>query len=155
MFLLALWVLFMIGSNKISLVYVIFGVISAAFVAAVSFRLKLIEKRSELLYLSSGFYRHFFKIYAKNILAAIKLIIDLATSKKSLHPTLHKVKIGLNDKFNPALLMASFNFSAGLLSIGIKDYEILVHAIDENYFRRFDLQKICASLNNVNDDNLV
>lgn len=155
LFLFALWILFMVAAGKVSLLYVFFGLLSAVLVAVASFRLKLIEKKSELLYLSFGFYRHFFKIFVKNFFSSINLIIDLAISRKQLSPTLHKVRIDEKLKFNPALLMVSFNMSAGLFSIGAKDDEILIHALDEKYFSQFDLQKICASLNHVNDDNLV
>lgn len=155
LFLFALWILFMISAGHISWLYVFFGILASGLVSISSFRLKLIEEKSEVLYLSFGFYRHFSKIFLKNFFSALKLIIDLAISRKSLHPTLHKIKLSEKNKFNPALLMASFNMSTGLFSIGTQDEEILIHAIDEEYFLQFDLQKTCNHLNNVNDDNLV
>lgn len=155
LFLFALWILFMISADQLSWLYVFFGILASGLVSVASFRLKLIEEKSELLYLSFGFYRHFFKIFMKSFFSAIKLIIDLAISRKPLHPTLHNVKFSPKNKFNPALLMASYNMSTGLFSIGNKDDEILIHAIDEEYFKKFDLQKTCNSLNNVNDDNLI
>ncbi len=155
LFLLALWVLFMISASHISWLYVFFGIIASGLVAVASFRLKLIEEKSELLYLSLGFYRHFFRIFVKNFLSSIRLIIDLAISRKPLHPTLHRVILQEKHRFNPALLMTSFNMSTGLFSISLKDDEIMVHALDENYFSQFDMHRASKSLNNVNDDNLV
>jgi len=155
LFLFALWILFMISAGNISWLYIFFGILSAGLVSIASFRLNLIEEKSELLYMSFGFYRHFLKIFLQNFLTAIKLIISLALTNKTLHPLIHVVKFNPKNKFNPALLMASFNMTTGLFSIGAKDGEILVHSIDEVYFKKFDLQKACKSLNNVNDDNLV
>lgn len=155
LFLFALWIFFMIAGNNISWLYIFFGLIASGFVAIVSFRLKLVEEKSELLYLSLGFYRHFINLFIKSFFSAIALIISLAISRKELNPTIHKIKLTPKDKFNPALLMASFNMSSGLFSIGMKDDEILVHAIDESYFKKFDLNKTRRSLNNANDDNLI
>jgi multisubunit Na+/H+ antiporter MnhE subunit len=155
LFLLALWILFMTAAGNISWLYIFFGIGASAFVAAVSFRLKLIEKKSELLYLSFGFYRHFFRVFVGNFVSGIKLIFSLVFSREPLHPIIYSIDFGSSHKFNPALLMASFNMTTGLFCIGMKDQEILVHAIDEDYFKRFNLQKTYALLDNVNDDNLV
>jgi multisubunit Na+/H+ antiporter MnhE subunit len=145
----------MIAGGNVSWLYVFFGILASAAVSVVSSRLNLIEKKSELLHLSFGFYRHFFKIFVRNFFSAIKLIIALALTNKQLHPLIYKVKLDLKNDFNPALLMASFNMTTGLFCIGMKNQEMLIHAIDEDFFRKFDLQKTCLSLSNVNDDNLV
>lgn len=45
--------------------------------------------------------------------------------------------------------------STGLFCIGAKDDEMFIYAINEDFFKKIDLLKICAALNNMNDDNLV
>lgn len=155
LFLFALWILFSISSSTFSLVYIIFGIIASMLVAIASFYLKLINEKSELLYLSLGFYRHFLKIFIKNFFSSLKLIIELAIRNQPLHPTIHKISFNSQNEFNPALLMISLNMTTGLFSIGMEEGKILVHAVDERYFKQVDLQKIYASLKSVNDDNLV
>lgn len=155
LFLFALWILFMIAAGNVSWLYILYGIIAASLVSIASLRLRLIEEKSELLYLSVGFYRHFFKLFVKNFFSAMRLIIDLALANKPLHPLVYSVKFNPKNKFNPALLMASYNMSTGLFCISMKDDEMLIHAIDEEHFKKFDLQKISANLSNVNDDNIV
>jgi multisubunit Na+/H+ antiporter MnhE subunit len=155
LFLLALWILFMIAAGNISWLYIMLGVMSAALVSFGSYRLKLIEKDSELLYMSFGFYRHFSKIFFKNSFAAIKLVFILAFRREPIRPVVYVIKFDEKNKFNPALLMTSFSMSAGLLCIGTKDDNILVHAIDSEYFKNFDVLKTILALRNINDDNLV
>ena len=146
----------MIVGGNISWLYVFFGIIAAGFVSVASFRLNMVEKRSELLYLSIGFYRHFVRLYLNNFFSAINLILKLAFTSQQIQPLVYVVKLSPSrNHFNPALLMTSFNMTTGLFCIGAKDKEIFVHAISESYFRKFDLIKTCASLNNANDDNLV
>jgi len=145
----------MVAAGTLSWLYVFFGIISAAFVAVVSFRLKLVEEKSELLYLSFGFYRHFFKTFIKNFFSAIDMIIDLAFTRVPSHPIVYSVKMSSRNNFNPALLMASYNMTTGLFCIGMRDDEMLIHAVDEEHFKRFDLHKTCNFLRNINDDNIV
>ena len=155
LFLLALWILFMISAGHLSWLYVFFGILASGLVSIASSRLGVIEKRSELLYLSFGFYRHFFKIFASNFFSSIKLIANIALTKQSFQPLVYKIKMDSEKSFNPLLLALTFSMTSGLFCIGLTNDEILVHAIDEKYFEQFDLKKTCAILAEVNDDNLV
>jgi len=146
----------MFAANDVSWFYLIFGVFASGLVSFASFYLKLIKKDNELLYLSLGFYRHFYKIFVANFFSSIKIIIKLAfTNKNWSHPLLYKIQFDEKNKFNVGLLMASLNMTSGLFCVNFKDNEFLVHALDEECFARFNLQKICNSLNHVNDDTLV
>jgi multisubunit Na+/H+ antiporter MnhE subunit len=146
----------MLASDDISWFYVIFGIFASGLVAAASYHLKLIKKDSELLYLSFGFYKHFSRIFFSNFFSSIKLIIKLALANKHWsHPLLYKINFAEENKFNPALLMASINLVSGLFSVGFVDNKILVHALDEEHFAKLNLREICNSLNQVNDDVLV
>lgn len=155
LFLLTLWIMFMILAGKVSWLYIFFGILASGLVSISSFRIHLIEKKSELLHFSFGFYRHFARIFFKNFFSSLKLIIDLALTREPTYPLVYKVNLDHESQINPALLMASFNMTTGLFCIGNKENEILIHAIDEDHFKKFDLQKIYKSLKNVNDDNLV
>ena len=155
LFLLTLWSLFMFFGNDFSLPFLIFGIFSSGLVAMVAYRLKLINQKSELLYLSLGFYKHYLGIYFKNFISSLSLIIDLAINRKSLHPTIHKVKFRDSYNFNPALLISSYNMSTGLFAIAFENDNLIIHAIHEDYFYKFDLLHYTLNLNNVNDDNLV
>lgn len=154
LFLLTLWFMFMLAAGHLSWLYLALGIVASILVSFVSARLKLIEKNSELLYLSTGFYRHFFVTFFKNFLSSLALIIGMACGK-SPNPTLHHIRLKPNSHFNPALLMATFNMSTGLFCVDMKDNELVVHTINSSYFKNFDLQKICLNLRDINDDNLI
>ena len=72
-----------------------------------------------------------------------------------MRPLLYSVPIDHDAKFNPALMVASINMSAGIFCIGFKEIFFYIHAIDEKYFNDFDLFKIRKNLPEINDDNLV
>ncbi len=79
----------------------------------------------------------------------------MAIASKSINPLLYTVKLDQKNKFNPALLMASYNMTTGLFCIGSNESELLIHALDPEYFNKFNLRKIRKSLTQVNDDNLI
>jgi multisubunit Na+/H+ antiporter MnhE subunit len=155
LFLLTTWAIFMVASGHLTLIYIFFGIIASSLVAVASARLKLIEKNSELLYLSFGFYRHFLLSFVKNFISSLTLIVGIALGKNLPNPTLHKIRLKPNSRFNPALLIATINMSSGLFCVDVKDNEITIHALKSSYFKNFDLQKICLNLRNINDDNII
>jgi len=145
----------MFSSAHVSWFYLLFGIAVASFTSFASFKLNFVKKESELLYLSLGFYHHFLQIYYRNFLKSCHLIALLALSKKPIRPLLYSVPLDYNNKFNPALMVASLNISAGLFCIKIKKDSFYIHAIDEKYFNNFDLFKMKKNLPEINDDNLV
>lgn len=154
LFLFAIWAGFIFISGHISLLYGLCGIIAAALATLVSIRLRIFEKKTQMLYLSFGFYRHFCRIFLANFLASINLIIDLALRKTEVKPVIHYIKIDKDDP-DAQLLVPTINMVCGLFSVAFEDDKIMVHTLDEKYFRKFDLKKNQRSLRNVNDDNIV
>lgn len=154
LFLFTLWVFLMISSGNISWLYLALGIFSAAFISVVSYKVRLIEERSELLYLSFGFYHHFLKIYFGNFFSALNLVIDLAFRREPFKPVIHAVNFN-KAHLNLALFATTINMTTGLFCIGMHEGEVFIHAAEEDYFKRLDLKKLIPILTCVNDDNLV
>jgi multisubunit Na+/H+ antiporter MnhE subunit len=155
LFLFASWMIFTILNNQLSWLYVFLGVISSTLVSIISYRLKLIEEKSELLYLSIGFYRHFLSLYFKNFFSQIGLIFSLAFSHKEVKSVIYIISIDYKNQFNPALLATSINMTTGLFCVLVKDNNFFIHMIEESFFQNLDLKKTIKILKNVNDDNLI
>jgi multisubunit Na+/H+ antiporter MnhE subunit len=140
---------------NISWSYIFLGILAAAFVTFISLQLNLIDDKSELLYLNFGFYRHFLKIFATNFFSAIKLLIRLAFENGQLKTMIYELELSKQNQFSLALLIASFNMTTGLFCIGAANKKIFIHSLDKDYFQKVNLPKIYASLNCINEDNLV
>lgn len=145
----------MFSAAHFSWSYLFFGILACSLISMLSFKLKLVKKDSELLYLSLGFYRHFLKLYLTNIYKAWSLLFILAFSEKTIRPLLRSISLDYKNSFHPALMASSLNMSAGLFCIGIKGNVFYVHAIDEEHFAQFNLFRMQKVLPNINDDNLV
>lgn len=145
----------MTTSGNISIFYGILGIFSSAIISIAAFHLKLIEKKSELLYLSLGFYAHFVKIFIKNFFSSIKFITIFSFTRAPLLPAIYHIKINEDNKVNLAILMTTINMTTGLFAMGLQEDELLIHALDKDYFAKFDFKRVCSSLKNINDDNIV
>lgn len=146
----------MIMGHNFSISFAIIGSIFSFLIAAISYRFNLINKKSELLFLSFGFYRHFFKLYFKNFYSSLILIIKVLLGKRNINPVVYKLLIDDSNKsFNPSSLISTINMSTGLLVIFNENNLLLVHALNEEYINNFSFSANMAKLNNLNDDKLV
>jgi multisubunit Na+/H+ antiporter MnhE subunit len=145
----------MISAGDFAILHFIFGVIIASVGAFLALRHNIIKKDIEPLFFHFGFYRHFAQLFIKNFISSVFLLFKLAFSHNKPRPLLYRVNFDATNKFQPSLLVNSFSMSSGLLSLGMIDDKILVHAINENYFNKFNLKKIITSLKKASDDNLV
>lgn len=155
LFLFAIWIALIAFSGKISLAYFLFGALICMAIAFFSHKTKIIENKSELLYLSVGFYSHFFTLYLKNIIPAIKLIFKMAFSKEESLAEIHEAKINYENKFNPALLITTINMTAGLFCIGLRKNSFLIHSLNQDSLQKIDFSTIAHKLKEINDDHLV
>ncbi len=155
LFLLLLWIALMLSSAHVNMIYLLLGILSCGLTAIGCAKLNLINKNTEFLYLSLGFYRHFIKLYFSNFFKSLGVILKLSLSTKPIRPLVYSVVIEYKDKFNPALMDSTLIMLAGLFCIGMQDETFFIHALDEKYFEVIDFYKIRKILPQVNDDNLV
>lgn len=156
LFLLVVWLVFMVSHEKISIIYLIFGIFSSIFVSLICYNLKLIEKKSEMLYLSFAFYRHFFATYLKNFMPSILLLLKLAFGTSKFNHKAYKILLNsIAKRHSSELLQATINLTSGIFTIKNGESYIEVYAIDERFYQNFNLKKTFKTLENINDDNIV
>lgn len=138
-------------ADKISLFYFFFGLLFTAFIAIISYKTQLINKKTELLYLNTGFYIHFIKIYFGNFFSSLNIIFLSCFFNKSLNPVIKTVDLNKENQRNDGLLVTSINMTSGLFCVNINDKEVSIHCIDEKYFKKFNLEKTLKSLAKINE----
>lgn len=79
----------------------------------------------------------------------------MAFNIRSLKPTIRIVNLGDDDKFNRSLLLTSFNMSTGLFCFNTTEERLLIHCIDDRYFKKFNVEKTIKVLNKINEDDSI
>ena len=136
LFLLVLWVLLMFSFVGIGWSCTFLGILFAAIISVFSYKIGFISNSSEFLYLNSNFYSRLFKAYFKSFFSSIRLIINMAFNIRSLKQTIRIVNLSDEDKFNRSLLLTSFNMSTGLFCFNTTEEKLLIHCIDDRYFKK-------------------
>jgi len=154
--LLALWSSFVYLIFGFDYTYFVLGIVASLVISLICFNLKIINKKSELLYLSWGFYKYFIKLYFTNFFKQITVQIKMLFISSFTDPRSIKVVYRTQEnKNNSFLFEATINFMAGYSIIEIKPDHILVGAINRSYEDQFFAKRIFAKIKNINDDNLV
>lgn len=149
------WLLLAYSGGVLSWSYVFFGLITAAIVSFVAWKIKIINKHSSFLFLNLGFYRHFFKIIASSFLASIAVAVDIASQGADIKPKFYSIPIKKLNNNEIVLLINTINLMAGLICVGFKDKNVIVYSVNDQCFKKLDVKKICDNLHKINDSRLV
>ena len=155
LFLLVCWIFFMTLASTFKVLYFILGVIACGIVSLICYKLEIINKKSKFLFLSIGFYQHFFSVYFKNFFKAIKLIIDLAISRRVMMPSINIIKHNEESGDDHHLLVASINLYVGVFVLNATETSLVIHSIDKSFFKELNINNLKKQLRLVNDDEIV
>lgn len=156
LYLITIWCGFLYFSTKFSIFNVIFGIILALFISFMSYYLKIIHKKSELLYLSLGFYKYFIWVFISNFFGAIILQIRIFFKPELIDLKTFRIVVNKGqDIKNINLFKFVINFMPAYNISEINDNEITITALNEDFSERFLASKIFKDLRNINDDSLV
>lgn len=156
LFLFALWIFLITASGTFSWFYLCFGLSACALVSFVSWKIKIINRNSEFLFLNFSFYKHFIRIIAISFFRSIYLVIKLAfTDANNLKPVVYNIPIQKRIDPDLTLLIISVTLLPGIICVGIKEERIIIHAIDEKYIYKANLVQIYKNLYQVKDERLV
>lgn len=154
--LLAIWSGSVYALQGFNYEYLFIGSAVSLVISVFCFNLRLINKKSELLYLSWGFYKYFINLYIRNIGKQIILQIKMALIPSIIDSKTIKVHLKFDEeKKNSLLFESTVDFMAGYSVIELTSDYIIVGAINSDYASRFSGKSIFKKLKNINDDSLV
>jgi multisubunit Na+/H+ antiporter MnhE subunit len=128
--------------------------ISALIVSLIAWRIKIITKYSHFLFLHVGFYKHFIGIIAYYFLESLKIAFNAARNKQDNYK-IYSLPIKKLNNTELVLLISTINLLPGTIFIGIEGEKINIFALDKKYIEKLNLDKICDSLEKINDNRLV
>lgn len=135
--------------------YVLIGILACAFVTFISWKMGIVNKKSRFLFLNFGFFKHFASAISKSFFRSIILVTKSAFFSNKKEPIIYHFPIEKQNDANLTLLIATLSFVPGIFCIGIKDEELIIHALNENYLVNARLDKIYKGIEEINDTRLV
>jgi hypothetical protein len=104
------------------------------------------------LYLSLGFYRHFWQLYWQNLLSSIKMTIILAIAPKKLKPITYQLNV---DKNQDLLCLVSFHFLSGIIVDNQDNKSIKINCVDACFLQNKKIRFLFRSFENIDDNQLI
>lgn len=135
--------------------YVFFGLVTSLIVSLIAWKIKIINKHTSFLFLNFGFYQHFLKVIFLSFIESVLIAIKLAMGSKDIKPHFHSIPIKKLTNNEIVLLTNTINLMAGLVCVGFKDKNIIICALNEKYFKKLNITKICDNLYKIYDSRLV
>ena len=104
------------------------------------------------LYLSFGFYRHFWQLYWQNYLTSLKMLFKIAFFANKLQPTTQQIAINHNTDF---ALLISFHFLSGVIIDSQDNKSIKISCVDACFLEKKKISFLLRSLQNIDDNQLI
>jgi hypothetical protein len=130
------------------------GILLCLAASFLAWKLKIIRKSSNLLFLHFGFYRHFFKIIFSAFFPSLKIAFRAAIASKEIDPKVFHLKVKKLNKKELLLLAPTLNLMAGLLFVRNEDEKISILSLYDECIFGLNLEEIIANLDQMHDVSL-
>ncbi len=130
------------------LIFMLFGIV-------LCFLITLLWQKNNTqnqLYLSLGFYRHFWYLYWQNCLSSLKMLLKIACQANKLEPITHQIEINQNIDF---ALLISFHFLSGVIIDNNDNKSIKISCVDACFLEKKKIRFLLKSFQNIDDNQLI
>ena len=145
----------MFVGNILTLPYALMGILVCIIVTFISWKMGSVSKKSRFLFLNFGFFRHFAMVIAKSFFRSVILATKSALSSTHNNPIIYHFPMQRQSDGNLTLLVSTLSFIPGVFCIGVRDNELIIHALNEDCLVNARLDKIYKGIEEINDSRLV
>lgn len=149
------WAILMFVNNMLTLPYALIGILVCIMVTLISWKMGSVSKKSRFLFLNFGFFKHFAKVIAKSFFRSIILVAKTALSSNHKNPIIYHFPMEKQSDGNLTLLVATLSFIPGVFCIGVRDNELIIHALNEDCLINARIDKAYKGIEEINDSRLV
>lgn len=122
----AFWLLI---SGHYTVLILLLGLAAIVLVLVIAHQMDVIDQESQPIYLTRNIFGYYFWLIKEIIQSNISVVKHIWLGKKSISPTLKKIKIGQKTDMGKVIYANSITLSPGTVAIDVLDDEIIVHAL--------------------------
>ena len=155
LFLYAFWGILAFAGGNLGMNFIIFGFLFSLIISLAAWKLKLINKKANFLFLNLGFYKHFLSLFFANLFRSIIFLAKTTFSKSQDNNCFFEITFEkILNKSELSIFMASISFIPGICYVSCDKNIVTIYALNEEFFKKDSLNKIYNNINKVDDDNL-
>jgi multicomponent Na+:H+ antiporter subunit E len=122
----AFWLL---NSGHYTLLMLSLGFASILLILVIAHKMDVVDQESQPLHLTSSIFGYYLWLVKEIIQANITVVKHIWLGKKSISPTLKKIKISQKTDMGKVIYANSITLTPGTVAIDLVDDEIIVHAL--------------------------
>jgi multicomponent Na+:H+ antiporter subunit E len=122
----AFWLL---NSGHYTLLMLSLGFASILLILVIAHKMDVVDQESQPLHLTSSIFGYYLWLVKEIIQANITVVKHIWLGKKSISPTLKKIKISQQTDMGKVIYANSITLTPGTVAIDLVDDEIIVHAL--------------------------
>ncbi|MFC1659079.1 Na+/H+ antiporter subunit E [Pseudomonadota bacterium] len=153
--LFSFWMIISISVGITSAIIFSIGFFMSIVIAAVSYKIRIIDKKTSFLFLQLGFYKYVFELVNESFFNNFKVAYSFIRKNPKIDPIIDFIFLDKDNDPEIALYVNSLNLTPGVLCFSIKKRYVLIHSLDKNLFTLFDIYNTSNKVGLVNDDSLV
>lgn len=122
-------VFWLLNSGHYSLLILSLGFASILLILVIAHKMDVIDQESQPVYLTRNIFGYYWWLTKEIIQANITVVKHIWLGKKSISPTLKKIKISQQTDMGKVIYANSITLTPGTVAIDLVDDEIIVHAL--------------------------
>jgi hypothetical protein len=156
LFLCVIWAILIYVSGDFSMGFMVFGVVLSSVISIASWKLKIINKNFNFLFLNLGFYRHFLSIFFIFLIKFIFFLIRTTFTRQVDQDCLFQISPNkILNKSELSIFVATLSFIPGISYVKTHKSIITIYAVSETLFEKRNLGKLYHNIHKINDDSLI
>ena len=153
--LFVVWLISLFFAKLFILPYIIFGFIVSIIISTFIFRMSIINKNTEFLFLQFGFYTYIFGKINSHITNVFKICFQFLSLNTEFTSILDYIFLNKDSDAESAFTANLLTLLPGTLGILMKKRYLIVHSLDKDYFSLAEMYNITTEIGKIDDDSLV
>ena len=152
---LCIWIILFLLNSIFSSLYFLLGVAICLFVSYITVKLKVINHKTNFLFLQIGFYKYIFSKINASLLYTIYLTLQFYKKEQNFEEIVDYIYVDNPNVHEMALMTNTLNLLPGVICCAIKKQHLIVHSLGFQYFIPSDIFVLNDEILNIYDDNII
>lgn len=152
---LCIWIILFLLNSLFSSLYFLVGVCICLFVSYLTIKLKIVNQKTNFLFLQVGFYKYIFSKINTSLLYTIYLTLQFYKKKQNFEEVVDYVYVDNSNLYEVALIVNTLNLLPGVICCALKKQHLVIHSLGFQYFIPSDIFILNDEISNIYDDNVI
>lgn len=151
---LSILVLLLLFNSYFNFIYFILIILISLLISYLTIKLKLVNQKTNFLFLQLGFYKFIFKKFNSMFLFSFYLTWQLY-KKKPIEPIVDYIYIDNSNLHEITLIINTLNLLPGIICCATRKQYLIIHSLGFQYFIPSDIFILNNEIIDVYDDNII